>query len=93
MEPELNDNVKQVVCLAEDYRSDVEQYEAMLKNKTIVFVDYETLQKDYNLVITPTIVALDGQGSISHIQLSHSMENVGRLEFDEELTELLTGGL
>lgn len=91
MEPKLEADVKQIVCISEDYRLDIEDYKKLLEDKTIVFVDYEKLQRDYNLVVTPTIVALDGQGTISHIQLSHSMGDVDEAGFDRELVELLTG--
>lgn len=44
----------------------------LIGDKLVVFVDYKFLEKEYNFVVFPTIISLDGSGVITHIQYAES---------------------
>lgn len=84
MSPLLRDDVKVIVCLADKFRPEVSKHRDMLKEKRIVFIDGLKFLNTYNLAVMPTIVVLDGQGFVFHIQYEAAAF------FDRGLVELVT---
>lgn len=85
IEPKLRSDVKQVVCTSTDYRPRVREYERLLTDKTVVFIDQERFGKTYNLIAKPTVIVVDGYGRISIILYLHS--SLLPQEFESLLTE------
>jgi len=69
IEPVIMNSIKQVVCLADGYGSPIPKaYSHLLEDKILFFPDFDLLGEKYYLLSTPTIIALDGQGIIQHVQ-------------------------
>jgi hypothetical protein len=84
MTPAINADVKEVICWPVEAKDIWMQHPLPLKGKWVVFFNYERFLREYNLVVFPTTVSLDGDGTITHI----GYEYAGRI--DEEFVELLT---
>ncbi len=68
VEPQLNDDVQTIVCLADRNPDIPESYSSFLENKTAVFVDTDYFLSYYNVNVYPTLVGIDEHGFVTHIQ-------------------------
>lgn len=84
MEPALKDSFRSVVFLDEKYTSEVDRYADLLGDMQVVFVDMSRLTEDLNLVTLPTIIAVDGEGRVLHVEYEEDYA------FDRELVEAVT---
>ena len=46
-------------------RPRVSEYKRLLANKMVVFIDWERFRKNYNLIVKPTVIVVDGRGQIA----------------------------
>ncbi len=81
--PELPNRVKEVICLDSAYAEELHEHDGMIGDRFVVFVDFSELASTYNLVILPTIIAVDGGGFITYIE--YGEDNL----FDRGLVEAL----
>jgi thiol-disulfide isomerase/thioredoxin len=73
VEPNLRNDVKQVVCMSTVDRPRVDEWRSLLAHKTVVFVDWERFRDTYNMVVKPTVFVVDGHGQIAIIMYQHSV--------------------
>ena len=82
--PRLQSDVKVVACLEDDPTVlHSERARKVLSGMRVVFPDYDSLIVRYNLITTPTIILLDGDGIVNYVQ-------EGASDFDRDLYRMLT---
>jgi len=67
--PILRPDVQVVVCADKNHPNISEEYQPLLDDKRLIFVDRDLFSDKYHLTVWPTVIAIDHYGFVLHIQL------------------------
>jgi len=66
--PKLKEGVQEVVILSSNDSNATSEFQGLLEDKTVCLIDMDTFKQEYNLLISPTVLALDESGVVRQIQ-------------------------